>query len=237
MHLTPRLVGRGALAIGGALLAVGAFAPAAQADTGPVAYEDEGATRGCAFYGANLLEFKIDAQPVADTDYAVGDSDVEVKPSEDAFPDGFFIHIGDVTAGTNMTVDWEAFVADGDDDGTDPDPFPIDIVLVKASNGGNEYKYDAPGATSDDDLVSPKDSISHVTFCFDAASEGGDDGGEVQATTGSQAPQTEVKGVVVLPQQLPATGDNDASLAIIGTALVLLGGGILLVRRNVKPGS
>jgi LPXTG-motif cell wall-anchored protein len=84
--------------------------------------------------------------------------------------------------------------------------------------------------------------LSH-TCTGSGTSDGGDDGGtdSVQATTGSQdtgTDGTEVLGeVVTKPQQLPATGDSDASLAIIGTALVLVGGGILLIRRNVVSSS
>ena len=64
-----------------------------------------------------------------------------------------------------MTFDWSATVADGDDAGTERDPFLIDRVLVKASTGANMWTYDPP-ASSGTGLYSPKDSISHINFCF-----------------------------------------------------------------------
>jgi len=42
----------------------------------------------------------------------------------------------------------------------------VDAVFVKVGTGGYLYLYD-PEATSDTGLTSPKDSISHITFCFD----------------------------------------------------------------------
>ena len=45
--------------------------------------------------------------------------------------------------------------------------FGIDHVLIKAGPGSNGYIY-SPEAYSDYLLQSPKDSISHVTFCWDS---------------------------------------------------------------------
>jgi LPXTG-motif cell wall-anchored protein len=72
-----------------------------------------------------------------------------------------------------------------------------------------------------------------------AATSGSVDSGTTDpgTTTGDVAPSNDVKGDVVLPDQLPRTGDSDASLAIIGSALVLIGGGMILIRRNLVPGS
>ena len=257
MHATPiHRIAAGITLVGASLLAFGTFAPMAQADTGPTPYEDkddgEPGTRDCASYDPALIEFKIDSQP-EDGDYFEGDAEVKGD-----LPDGFFISITGVdTTGDVVVFDWAAFVADGDDVDTDPDPFPIDIVLVKAGPGGIEYTYTAPGAVSDTDLESPKDSISHVTFCFDIPEEGttggdttggdttgGTDdvlgtGGEADTTggtTGGTPPPVEVAGEVIEPDTLPRTGDNDRSLAIIGGALVLIGGGIMLIRRNTLFG-
>ena len=36
-----------------------------------------------------------------------------------------------------------------------------------------------------------------------------------------------------MPQALPATGAKDRSLAIVGAALILIGGGTLLFRRGL----
>ena len=43
---------------------------------------------------------------------------------------------------------------------------PVDAVYVKVGDEGYLYLYN-PEASSDTGLTSPKDSISHITFCFD----------------------------------------------------------------------
>ena len=241
---TRRRIATGSVAIGLSLVAFGAFAPNAQADTGPTEY---GGNPNCAAVGfAN--EFKIDQinDLPAEGDYTPATANtVEVG----TIPAGFTITLDNVeVVGDNAEFDWAAKADSG--------PWPIDAVLVKASDGGNGYTYTAPGATSDIDLVSLKDSISHISFCWNDGEDPttgdpttgdpttgdpttGDPTttGDVSPTTGAVAPETEVKGAVVLPAQLPRTGDNDASLAIIGGALVLIGGGVLLARRNMASAS
>jgi LPXTG-motif cell wall-anchored protein len=140
-----------------------------------------------------------------------------------------------VAGGDLATFDWSTFDKDTEALST-PDG---KHAYVYTGGGGSAVLVDAAANVSGAD-PSDKFQLSHTCAGEGTTDDGGDDGGDdgdVQATTGSQEPEAEVKGVVVLPQQLPATGDNDASMAIIGTTLVLIGGGILLVRRNLKPGS
>jgi LPXTG-motif cell wall-anchored protein len=197
------------------------------------------------------------------TDLGLPDDDVEVLPEGAELPDGFTVVIENVdTSGEHATFDWKAFVADGEDDGTDPDPFGIVLVQVKASDGGNRYTYD-PAAVADTGMVSPMSSISHVDFCFplpETQVGGGDDGGEttgstgettdgtnVAATTGGSDPELSpsidetvqdpsvVEGELFVDPAptLPRTGTDDYSLALAGVALLLIGGTTLLGRRVV----
>lgn len=46
---------------------------------------------------------------------------------------------------------------------------PVSAVYVKAGRGGNLYYYGASGVLGDSGLRSPRDSISHVTFCLPVA--------------------------------------------------------------------
>jgi len=59
---------------------------------------------------------------------------------------------GFTVSGTPGDIDW-------------PSQVPVDTVYVKAGTGGNWYFYD--GAFTGAGLASPKDSVSHVTFCGD----------------------------------------------------------------------
>jgi uncharacterized repeat protein (TIGR01451 family) len=67
--------------------------------------------------------------------------------------DGFPGSAGGFTvSGTPGDIDWTSQV-------------PVDAVYVKAGTGGNWYFYE--GAFTGSGLASPKDSVSHVTFCGD----------------------------------------------------------------------
>jgi LPXTG-motif cell wall-anchored protein len=122
--------------------------------------------------------------------------------------------------------------------------FMADPTLKHAyvyAGDGDDVLVDAAAQVTPDGAAD-KIVLSHICPGEGTTDDGGDDGGdtttgEVQATTGGEQPETEVLGNVVEPQALPVTGDNDASLAIVGAALVLVGGGILLIRRNMVPGS
>jgi LPXTG-motif cell wall-anchored protein len=248
--LRRRRIAAGSLTLGAGLMAFGLLATTAQAaSVEPVAYDGNPACP------AGLIEFKIDdiVELPDDGIYTAATPKVEVKPDDAVLPAGFLIELGNVTGGANATFDWAARDDLGD--------FPIDIVLVKAGNGGNQYTYPAPGAVADTGLVSPKPSISHISFCFDipeTSDDGGtdnpslDDGGtddptttdDVGATTGSVddgGTGTEVKGrSITRPETevlgrttLPATGAKDHSLTLLGGALILAGCVSLVMSREV----
>jgi LPXTG-motif cell wall-anchored protein len=163
--LRRRRVAAGSLTLGAGLMAFGVLAPMAEAaSVEPVAYDGNPACPD------GLIEFKIDdiVELPDNGTYTADTLNVEIKPDDAVLPAGFTIELDNVTGGANATFDWAAYDDDGD--------FPIDIVLVKAGNGGNQYTYPAPGAVSDTGLVSPKPSISHISFCFDVP-ETSDDGG------------------------------------------------------------
>jgi LPXTG-motif cell wall-anchored protein len=231
---TRRRFGAGALLTGAVFLALGVMAPAAQADH--VEADDYPGNPSC----ADLLfpnEFRIDNIPdlPAEGDYTPAtDNTTEVG----TIPAGFTITIDNVeVVGDLAEFDWAAKADSG--------PFPLDAVLVKASNGGNAYVYN-PDVASDTNLQSLKDSISHISFCW-GAPEGGTTGG-VEPSTDSQEPSddggalpntetktpSEVEGeVITAPAELPRTGENDRSLFLIGMGLITIGAISMIARREL----
>ena len=128
--------------VAGAVLFVGGLsgqAGATVAQTTPSSTEVVG-NPTCGDLGDYAFEFKIDAQPEAGTTYDDPDSDFEVT-------------ITDVDDGNPMTFSFESNIA-------------VSAVFVKAGPGGILYTFDPP-STSGTDLASPRDSISHVSFCWD----------------------------------------------------------------------
>jgi LPXTG-motif cell wall-anchored protein len=231
---TRRRFGAGALITGAVFLALGVFAPAAQADH--VEADDYDGNPSCADLGFPN-EFKIDNIPdlPAEGDYTPDTANtVEVG----TIPAGFTITIDNVEVlADHAEFDWAA--------NADSGPVPLDAVLVKASNGGNAFVYN-PDVASDTDLQSVKDSISHISFCWGAAEAGTTTGG-VAPTTGSQEPtdtggalpETETPGsevegeVITAPAELPRTGDNDRSLFLVGMGLITIGAISMIARREL----
>ena len=169
---TRRRLGAATLGVGLALLAFGFIVPQASAVVTNPTFVD-GANPKCddVEVGGFPTDFKIDQQPPdGDSTWTTADADLAGD-----VPASLVIEISNlVQANDTVTFDWSATVEDGDDAGTDRDPFLIDRVLVKASTGANMWTYDPP-ASSGTGLYSPKDSISHINFCF-GPHEGGDDG-------------------------------------------------------------
>ena len=139
---------RGLMAVGvgsiitGALVLAGAFpgdAGAAPAQTQTTSSSVVTGNPTCEDLGEFAFEFKIDEQPEAGTTYEDPNSDFEVTITE-------------VVAGNPMTFSFESNIA-------------VSAVFVKAGNGGILYTF-APPTTTGSDLASPKDSISHVSFCW-----------------------------------------------------------------------
>jgi LPXTG-motif cell wall-anchored protein len=168
------------LGVGLALVAFGFVAPGASAVVANPTFVDA-ANPKCADaeVGSFPSEFKIDEQPPdGDSTWTTADADLVGD-----VPDSLVIEITNlVQGGDTVTFDWSATVEDGDDAGTERDPFLIDRVLVKASTGANMWTYEPP-ASSGTGLYSPEDSISHLSFCFGPHEPGGDDGPVDDGTT------------------------------------------------------
>ena len=134
-------LGVGSIVAGG-LIVVAAVPGSAGAagDQGAVDAFDSIVTgnKTCGDFGFDV-EFKIDEQPVEGETYSDTDLGIEVT-------------ITDVTDGDQMTFSFTSNIA-------------VSAVFVKAGNGGILYTFDPP-TTVGTDLASPKDSISHVSFCW-----------------------------------------------------------------------
>jgi hypothetical protein len=138
-HLRRMGVGLGTIVAGG-LVVLGALpAPAAGQEDDPPSGTPVSGNPTCAELGEFDSEFKIDQQPEAGTTYDDPNSDFEVTITE----------IGD---GNPMTVSFSANM-------------PVAAVFVKSGPGGILYTFDPPSTTGND-LASPNDSISHVSFCW-----------------------------------------------------------------------
>jgi hypothetical protein len=134
-------VGLGTIVAGG-LMVVGVLP--GQAGAGDVPTEPPTSTPvegnpTCAELGDFDAEFKFDGQPEAGATYDDPSSDFEVT-------------ITDVGDGDPMTLSFESSL-------------PVSAVFVKASTGGILYTFEPPSTTGTD-LASPRDSISHVSFCW-----------------------------------------------------------------------
>ena len=128
--------------LGGAVLLVGGLsgqAGATVAQQTPSSTVVEG-NPTCADLGDFAFEFKIDAQPEEGVTYDDPNSDFEVTITE-------------VVDGDPMTFSFESNIA-------------VSAVFVKAGDGGILYTFEPPSTTGTG-LASPRDSISHVSFCWD----------------------------------------------------------------------
>jgi LPXTG-motif cell wall-anchored protein len=139
-HLRRIGVGLGTIAAGSVVLLGALSGPAAAGDEAepPSGTPVEG-NPTCGELGEFDSEFKIDSQPEAGTTYDDPNSDFEVT-------------ITDVGDGDPMTVSFESNI-------------PVAAVFVKAGPGGILYTFEPPSTTGTD-LASPKDSISHLSFCW-----------------------------------------------------------------------
>ena len=133
------------------------------------------------------------------------------------------------------TADWATF---------DPD-----LNFIADPDGKHAYVYtEGTGGTVRDaaaqdspDSTGPKFQLSHVckadsTTDTGTTDTGTTDTGGVLGTTGSQdtgGTDAQVKGEVVLPQQLPATGAHDRSLFIIGMGFLAIGAIALMAKREL----
>jgi LPXTG-motif cell wall-anchored protein len=125
---------------------------------------------------------------------------------------------------------------------------PVSAVFVKAGPGGILYTFDPP-STIGIDLASPKDSISHISFCWNApptttstssttssttstSTTSTTMGGSTTSTTPGESTTTTAMGAVspttTTPSgELPRTGSTAGPLLGLGAAL-LVGGAALV---------
>jgi LPXTG-motif cell wall-anchored protein len=238
---TRKHVGIGAIVAGLSLVGFGTFAPTANAQDAPAGnngtikidgvdfdiHPDNEPHPGCVFqvdfYGFDAL-----------TDVTIA---FEAQPPTGGFEeiyseDGVLDNDDNSGGGSEAGLDGE-FTIDLSDELASSEPHPNQGYHVKLTVTADDH--DETGAQS-------KHKVFWVDGCGDV---GGTTGGTTDGTTGvlgtsgsvdsgtttgAVAPQAEVKGAVI-PDQLPRTGDNDASLAIIGVGLIAIGGTVLLARR------
>jgi LPXTG-motif cell wall-anchored protein len=149
-------------------------------------------------------------------------------PEEGTFTDeetGFVVEIFDVHVdGGTAFFSFESNIA-------------VSAVFVKAGPGGILYTFDPPSTTGID-LASPKDSISHISFCWNApptttsTSSTTSTSTSTTSTTMGESTTTTAMGAVspttTTPSgELPVTGSNAWPMLAIGAAL-LVGGAALV---------
>jgi hypothetical protein len=223
--------------IAGALVLAGAFpggAGAVQTQAPTTSSSVVGGNPTCEDLGDFAFEFKIDEQPEAGTTYEDPNSDFEVTITE-------------VVAGNPMTFSFESNIA-------------VSAVFVKAGPGGILYTFDPPTTTATD-LASPKDSISHVSFCWNeqpgstttttaqdttTTTEGTTTTTEGTTTTtegGTSTTSTTLVGQVSVPTTqaavegaggLPRTGGNTGPALILGAALLTGGVALVVATRRLR---
>jgi LPXTG-motif cell wall-anchored protein len=153
-------------------------------------------------------------------------------PVEDVYTDpatGFEVEIFDVHVdGGTAFFSFESNIA-------------VSAVLVKAGPGGILYTFDPP-STIGIDLASPKDSISHISFCWNApptttssssttsTSTTSTTSTSTTSTTMGESTTTTAMGAVTSTTpsgELPVTGSTAGPMLGIGAAL-LVGGAALV---------
>jgi LPXTG-motif cell wall-anchored protein len=109
----------------------------------------------------------------------------------------------------------------------------VSAVFVKAGPGGILYTFDPP-STVGIDLASPKDSISHISFCWNAppttTSSSSTTSTSTSTTTMGESTTTTAMGAVTTTTpsgELPVTGSTAGPMLGIGAAL-LVGGAALV---------
>jgi LPXTG-motif cell wall-anchored protein len=110
---------------------------------------------------------------------------------------------------------------------------PVSAVFVKAGPGGILYTFDPP-STVGVGLASPKDSISHISFCWNAppttTSTSSTTSTSTTSTTMGESTTTTAMGAVTTTTpsgELPRTGSTAGPMLGLGAAL-LVGGAALV---------
>jgi LPXTG-motif cell wall-anchored protein len=138
---------------------------------------------------------------------------------------------------------------------------PVSAVFVKAGTGGILYTFDPP-TTTGIDLASPKDSISHISFCWNpppatttststtststTSTSTTSTSTTSTSTTSSTVPDTTSSTVggstttaagvspTTVPGQLPRTGSTTGPMVGIGAALLAGGAGLVGFARRFR---
>ncbi len=263
MHSTTtrRRLGAGALIAGAAFLAIGAFAPAAQAgDPEP----------GPAVFGAGYDSYLNENQRGLSDEGIEGSESCPTDDAVDELTAWHFVmsanthdfaslDVAFTLGGTNVTMSNLTPVAKP----TDPAgwaAFDPDTQFIADPDGKHAYVYtDSDGGVVRDaaaqdspDSAGPKFQLSHVCTGPGTGTDGSTDGGTTTGSAGTTTgtadtttgdalpneevadPKTEVAGeVVTRPETLPRTGDNDRSLFLIGMGLVTIGAVAMIARREL----
>jgi LPXTG-motif cell wall-anchored protein len=119
---------------------------------------------------------------------------------------------------------------------------PVSAVFVKAGPGGILYTFDPP-STIGIDLASPKDSISHISFCWNTpppttTTTSTTAPTSTSTTMGSSTTTTAISGAsttTTAPSgELPVTGATTGPMLGIGAALLAAGAGLVAYARRVR---
>jgi LPXTG-motif cell wall-anchored protein len=119
---------------------------------------------------------------------------------------------------------------------------PVSAVFVKAGPGGILYTFDPP-STIGIDLASPKDSISHISFCWNTpppttTTTTTTAPTSTSTTMGSSTTTTAISGAsttTTAPSgELPVTGATTGPMLGIGAALLAAGAGLVAYARRVR---
>ncbi|HET6836032.1 MAG TPA: LPXTG cell wall anchor domain-containing protein [Acidimicrobiales bacterium] len=215
------LVGLASMVAGAVILVAApvgnAGATAQQEPPTPSSSVVEGDNPDCGDLGDFAFEFKID--------------DIQELPDEGLYPPdgpdpatGFQVEISDVhVEGGTAFFSFESNIA-------------VSAVFVKAGPGGILYTFEPP-STVGIDLASPKDSISHISFCWNAppptttttTTTTTTAPPSTSTTLGESTTTTAIAAVTTTTPsgELPRTGSTAGPMLGIGAAL-LVGGAALV---------
>lgn len=190
----------GSMSVGTVLL-LGALPGSASADDAPTSPSTsvvEGENPTCADLGDFAHEFKID--------------NIDEVPEEGVYSDpnsDFEVEITDV-GGDPLTFSFTANIA-------------VSAVFVKAGDGGILYTFDPPSTTGTA-LASPKDSISHISFCWNGkvttTSESTTSSSTSSTTEKDHTTTTKVEETTTTVKEGTTTtlGEEETTTTVAGTA-------------------
>jgi LPXTG-motif cell wall-anchored protein len=205
--------------LAGAAMLTGAFpvdAGASPSQTSPTPSSSvvEGENPTCGELGDFAFEFKIDEQPVEGQTYKDPVTGIEIT-------------ITNVDDGNPMTFSFTSTI-------------PVSAVFVKAGDGGILYTFDPP-TTVGTDLASPKDSISHVSFCWNEVHETTSSAPTTSSTTSSSTTSSSTTSTTVKSTTsttggtTSTTGGSTTTMVASVTTTPSGGGGLPRTGSNITP--